>query len=57
MTIKEDGVNDENVCEQAFKKLEAEGFFEEVKRKYGLSPVHSDLGVVLGVSPEGSERQ
>jgi hypothetical protein len=57
MTIKEDGVNDEEACEQAFKKLEAEGFFEGVKRKYGLSPVRSELEVVSGVSPKGSVQQ
>jgi hypothetical protein len=43
--IVDDGVNDEEACEQAFKKLESEGFFEEVKRKYGFSPVRSEFEI------------
>jgi hypothetical protein len=50
---------------QAFEELEAEGFFEEMKRKYGLSspvssrqssPTHPIAGSVERVASESSGR-
>jgi hypothetical protein len=41
---EDDGFNDEEALDAACKKLEAEGFFEEVARRHGLelrSPVDS----------------
>jgi hypothetical protein len=36
MIIEDDGVNDEEALDMACDELEVEGFWEDVKRRYGI---------------------
>jgi hypothetical protein len=54
----DDGVNDEDALLQACKELEAEGFWEDVKCRYGIKPsIVSQVSPGNLFIPGGSERE
>jgi hypothetical protein len=58
---EDDGVNDEDAFRQACEKLEAEGFFDEARRKYGLGypddwPVSSNKSISPAVVESSKDK-